>query len=667
MTIYYFVLEFYIRRILDLGFGDSMIEEQEHLKYTLSMFDEVIEDSKLKLSNLKNIYKYDYEKMLEEKYSLENYIDTVSNLKNKPFFARIDFKTTKNFYKCYIGKVGISDYDNNIITVDWRAPIASLYYDSNVGETSYNAPEGVINGDLLLKRQYDIENGKLISFNDVDTVSDDELLKPYLDVSMDNRLKNIVATIQSEQNQIIREKLGKNIIIQGVAGSGKTTVALHRIAYLVYNNRDLYKPEDYMVIGPNKFFVDYISNILPDLDVNGVSEYTLDEILLKYLNCDYKVNNSLDKIDSDDVSKIKTSFIIKEEIDKYFDNLVILPDDDFKIKENIIVKKEKIQQLYSNIDIKFYKSIKSRIDRLIILINKYVEDNQESIVTKLIKKNVEKNVIDELKNNLAYNLKKYFKILKLTSNDVYITILKNLNINLKKINKNEIDFEDIPSLLYIRFLLCGDNIFDNYKHIVIDEAQDYGEFMFYSINCIFKNASFSIYGDLAQSLYSYRSIQSWNTLKKIFKNVEIINLNKSYRTTIEIMNEANKINKKLNLIEAIPVIRHGDEVVYTKISIIDLINEMKEKYKTIAIITKDQEQANKIYKDLNDKLDVNLISSKKLKYDLGINILPSYLSKGLEFDAVIVQKEKFDDNNIEDLKLLYVSMTRALHKLYIKI
>lgn len=644
-----------------------MVEDQEYLKYTLSKFDVIIEDSKMKLNNLKDIYHNDREKILEQKFFLLNYINTVNNLKGSPFFARIDFDTNKSLYKCYIGKVGISDYDSNIITVDWRAPIANLYYDSNVGKVSYEAPEGTIIGNLLLKRHYEIENGKLLSYNDVDIVSDDELLKPYLTASADNRLKNIVATIQSEQNQIIRRKLDKNLIIQGVAGSGKTTVALHRIAYLVYNNRDLYKPSDYMVIGPNKFFVDYISNILPDLDVHGVSEYTLDEILLKYLNHNYKINNSLDKIDNDNISTIKTSFVIKNEIDKYFSNLIILPDEDFKIKDNIIVTSEKVKQLYNEIDAKHYKSVKSRIDRLMLLMSKYIENNQEKIITKLINDCVDKKVINEIKTKLMYNLKKYFKILKLTSNDVYLTILKNLNIEAGKIKKYEIDYEDIPSLIYIRYLLCDDNIFDNYKHVIVDEAQDYGEFMFYIINCIFKNASFSIYGDLAQSLYSYRSISSWDTLKDIFENVEIINLNKSYRTTIEIMNEANKVNKKLNFIEAIPVIRHGDEVTYTNESIINLVNDLKEKYKTIAIITKNQEQADKIYKDLSEKIDINLINSRNLKYDSGINVLPSHLSKGLEFDSVIVQKEEFDDNNEMDLKLLYVSMTRALHKLYIKI
>ena len=269
-----------------------MIEELNHLEYTLEKYDEIIEDSKLKQSNLRNLYKNDFDAMMEEKYRLEDFIKSIEKAKNNPYFARIDFESKNNEDICYIGKLGVSDYDNNIITVDWRAPISSLYYDSNVGECSYNSPDGVINGKLKLKRQYTIENSKLINFNDVDTVSNDELLKPYLSVSADNRLKNIVSTIQSEQNKIIREKMNKNLIIQGVAGSGKTTVALQRIAYLVYNNRNIFKPSDYMVIGPNKFFVNYISGILPDLDVNGVSEYTLEELFITNFSSTYFIINS---------------------------------------------------------------------------------------------------------------------------------------------------------------------------------------------------------------------------------------------------------------------------------------------------------------------------------------------------------------------------------------
>lgn len=648
--------------------GVTMKEETENLNIILDKYDEVIEDSNLKLSNLKELYKFDYDAMLEEKFRLEREIKSIEKAKLNPYFARIDFKNSTNYDRCYIGKKGVIDYDNNIVTVDWRAPISSLYYDSNVGECEYKAPEGIIKGNLLLKRQYTIENGKLLSFNDVDTVSNDELLKPYLSTSMDNRLKNIVSTIQSEQNKIIRESITKNLVIQGVAGSGKTTVALHRIAYLVYNNRDIFKPSDYMVIGPNKFFIDYISNVLPDLDVNGVCQKTLEELFELYLEEKIILNNSLDILKQmDDTAHFKVSMKMKKEINDYFDGLEIIPDKDFKINDVLIVKKSEIINIYNSINKKVFNNVNSITNRMILLLEKEILDNFDNISKKFIKIDFPKEKINDIKLNIKNYLKKYFNILNIKSLKIYINILDELGFDVSKISKGMVNVEDIPPLMYIKFKLKGSREFDNFKHIVIDEAQDYGEFTFYVLKKLFKNSTFSIYGDLAQSLYSYRSIQKWDGLDKIFKKLEIQKLNKSYRTTIEIMNEANKINMHLGLDCAEPVIRHGEKVEYTTDDICVLLDDLKNKYNSIAIITKDQNQADNTYKKLKSMYDINLINSNNLKYDNGINILPNYLSKGLEFDAVIIiNKDSYDKNNILDMKLLYVSMTRALHKLYIK-
>lgn len=627
------------------------MKEKEHLEETIKKYNEVIEDSKLKMKNLKKFYN-DYDEMMDEKERLEHKINKITESKQSPYFARIDFKTD-NKEICYIGKIGVSDYENNIITVDWRAPISTLYYDSNIGNSEYNSPSGKIKGELLLKRQYQIEKQKLISFQDVDTVSNDEILKPYLSVSADTRLKNIVSTIQSEQNRIIRYPL-KNLIIQGVAGSGKTTVALHRIAYLVYNNKDIIKPKDYMVIGPNKFFVKYISKILPDLDVNGVGEYTLEEILEIYTKEQYKIKGNLDKIvEYEKISELKTTLKMKKIIDNYIDKIKIYPDN--VLIENVeIISKNKIKQLIKEINETTYKSLKQKQDRIILLINKYIEENKQRIITHLIESKINNKTIQEFKKNHSKYIKNNIPKIK-TIKYYYKEILKQNNIE-----QIEYEIEDIPSLLYIKYKI-GNDIFNNYKYIVIDEAQDYGEFMFYVIKKIFKNATFGIFGDLAQSLYSYRSVKNWDTVKTIFdSNIEY--LNKSYRTTIEIMNEANIINKKLNLNTATPVIRHGEKVEYTNESIEELIQSLKQKYNTIAIITKTLKEAQELHKQFKE---YDLITPTDISYESKITILPSYLSKGLEFDSVVIL-DTFNKENSLDLKLLYVSMTRALHKLYIK-
>lgn len=215
--------------------SDEFQKEKHNLEEILKKYKDIMEYYDLRLDAIPRIYK-DNPIMMENSFKM--YVGKLRIMQknvNKPYFARIDFARDgeEKTEKLYIGKVGVIDEENNNITIDWRAPISSMYYDSNLGRASYEAPEGVCKGELLLKRQYDIEDGILKSFQDVDTVSNDELLKPYLNASADNRLKNIVSTIQQEQNEIIREPINKNIIIQGVAGSGKTTVALHRIAYLV--------------------------------------------------------------------------------------------------------------------------------------------------------------------------------------------------------------------------------------------------------------------------------------------------------------------------------------------------------------------------------------------------------------------------------------------------
>ena len=305
----------------------------------------------------------------------------------KPYFARIDFARDgeKNVEKLYIGKVGVMDEDNNNITIDWRAPISSMYYDSNLGRTSYEAPEGTCTGEMLVKRQYEIEDGKLQSFQDVDTVSNDDLLKPYLEASVDNRLRNIVSTIQVEQNAIIREPIAKNVIVQGVAGSGKTTVALHRIAYLVYNNRERINPEQYLVIGPNKFFVNYISSVLPDLDVDNVNQLTYLELCQKSINEKIQLINEEEKLiksitdmESLEYERFKVSMRFKEALDQYIEQIdkSIVPDEELVIKGYRILPQKIIQKIYNSIGNNIiYNSIEKKIERVKLLLDKYIEKN----------------------------------------------------------------------------------------------------------------------------------------------------------------------------------------------------------------------------------------------------------------------------------------------------
>ena len=666
-------------------------KEEEKLNHILIKYDEVMKYYKNRINSIFTTYANN-QTMIEN--LTEIYLEKIRLMEkslNKPYFARLDFKRNveSDIEELYIGKVGVIDEKNNNIIIDWRAPVSSMYYDSNIGDASYKAPEGTCTGKLLLKRQYEIENKQLKSYQDVDTVSNDELLKPYLEASVDNRLKNIVSTIQHEQNRIIREPVNKNLIIQGVAGSGKTTVALHRIAYLVYNNRENIKLEQYLIIGPNKFFVNYISGVLPDLDVEDVKQLTYDELCSEILqenitliDEDIKLLKSIKNEKELTYQKIKVSMQFKKALDKYIKEIKesTIPIYGVRINEKEIISNEFIKQIYNSFEeLDEYDNIKTRLMRTNLFFEKYIDENieqyreySEKELKKALKNYFNKLIpkIPKIYQNFLSNLDKYLEI----SED----IKEQVKINIINLKNKKFEFEDLSSLIYLKAKINGIDEYGKYKQIVIDEAQDYGEFTFFSLKFILKNAAFSIFGDLAQSIYQYRSIENWESvLNNTFRyQGEIQYLLKSYRTTTEIMDSANNITKYIKLNTAKPVIRHGKKVSFIKykekneqISLIKRILEQykTQNYKTIAIICKNEEEAQELYIKL-EMNDIKNITLNDTEYNGGICIITSYLAKGLEFDGVIISnsgEEEYDSNKMIDMKRLYVAMTRPLHELTI--
>ena len=347
-------------------------------------------------------------------YTLSREYETKDrNLKraiDNPYFARVDFKA-EDEEKCeeiYIGKTNIFDDDFNIAVVDWRAPISSIYYDGTIGKTNYTCPEGTIQGDLRLKRQYNIENGELLSYNDIDITTNDELLQDCLNEKSDIRLKNIVSTIQAEQNKIIRSSMNKPLIVQGVAGSGKTTVALHRIAYLVYNYEKSFKPDEFLIIAPNKFFLDYISNVLPDLGVDYVRQQTFEEFVKDNINEKFEIINpnvELARIVDEGKekteilqksAKFKSSLKFKDLLDKYLDKIYenILIKEDFKIAGIVAIRYEELKKiLYDNLE---NNSLKESIEMLKNIMIRKVNDISGILIDKITEKRKEKiNNINE--------------------------------------------------------------------------------------------------------------------------------------------------------------------------------------------------------------------------------------------------------------------------------
>lgn len=644
-------------------------------------------------------------------------ITNIARMKEKPYFARIDFKEDKkpNKEKLYIGKVGVIDLDGKVVITDWRAPVSTLYYDANLGKVEYNAPEGKIKGELSLKRQIIIQNKNVEEIFDVDSVSDDELLKPYLGASADNRLKNIVASIQSEQNNIIRKSIEENLIVQGVAGSGKTTVALHRIAYLMYNNANRYKANQFMVIGPNRFFINYISNVLPDLDASNAVQVTYEELAsdftcekLIFEDSTKKLSDIIDKKAPKDYLKFKSSLKYKELLEKYLNNYekTVISDTGVIINNIQVLSKDEVMETFNEVigecleqrldmtarvlsnriknDDTIYNRVKNRMLEL--------EKNEENIDKKRKIAKQELNMLKDLTNTgFEKQIKKYVSISNLKSINIYKDFVENVDklylendvdINslkentLKSLKSRIIENEDIAAIMFIRLYLFGNGEYKNIKCVVIDEAQDFGIFSYFVLKKLLSNATFSIFGDMAQGIYSYRAIGDWNEIKEnVIFDAEFLNLKKSYRTSIEIMNEANKVSEAIGLGRANPVIRSSGPIIKTNIEkdkeALYIVNRVKEYqsqgFKSIAIVYKDQTNMMELNRLLKkEKIESEIIYKDQEKYNGGVCILTSYLSKGLEFDVVIIADADdsiYLSNNILDMKLLYVAMTRALHKL----
>ena len=709
-------------------------EEIKRVSDTIEIVKNNIKEYEILYSNLlKGNADEQYIQNMSKEYS--NKLKNLNKAISIPYFARIDFKenNANNERKIYIGKTGILNDKYDVIVTDWRAPIASIYYDGQLGKVKYECPDGIIKGDLSKKRVYTIENSILKDYQDIDITTNDEFLQECLNENSEARLKNIISTIQSEQNKIIRAKMSNPLIVQGVAGSGKTTVALHIIAYLVYTYEKEFNPDEFLIIAPNKFFLDYISNVLPDLGVDYVRQQTFEEFMLENIDANFEINpinvelsNIVNQNGKTDLIKksanFKSSLRFKELIDEFIDKFLKsnLPKGDFKISDIVVFNHDEVIDMFIN----YFKnnSINDSKKMLTAILQKRVSNIANELIDRLSEQrksklyNIDKNlsddkvkeirleifkekeyemqqlfkggkklVLDYLKNfKIEKVLSIYKKIIsdkilfdKYVESELYEYILETYKKNIKS---KKVEYEDLAPLFYIQNRFLGNINNLKLEHIVIDEAQDLGEFQFYNFKEIVKpNMSMTILGDISQGIYSYKGINNWNKLNQIVFNnkASIEYLKESYRTSMEIMNEANTIINKIvdneNIILAQPIERHGDKIEHWKIDSEDSkISKIYEIIKThleaghinIAVITKDFDESIELHKKLtNYEVDIKLISENLDKYTGGTIIIPSYLSKGLEFDSAIISDSNKYSENILDTKLLYVACTRAMHTL----
>lgn len=549
---------------------------------------------------------------------------------NEPYFGKVRF----NREDIYVGLTTVED-DKKEYVYDWRAPISNLYYNYGLGLAHYETPKGIIEGNITLKRQFKIELGNLINAFDTDVTVDDELLQEVLLNDSSDKMKNIVSTIQKEQNDIIRASSAKSMIISGIAGSGKTSVALHRIAYLLYNNKNLTN-KNVLIFSPNDVFTSYISNVLPELGEENVLSITKDRLFSKKLpkskiETMIEFNERSYKTTFSDDIKDKFDLSYKEKLDKYIREYInsIVFTKKIGLKDKFITSNE-LNQMYKNL------SKLSLSDRLINMANKICdlydisEDNAERLYIHL------KKMIDLSDDPIK----------------LYSDFL-GIEYNYEKVN-----YEDLTPIMYLYYELNGYPDYSYIKHIVIDEAQDYSLFDFYLLKKVFNSATFTILGDSYQRVNPYIKYDSLKSICELFNGSVYDELNKAYRSSKEIVEYTNKILG----INADAVRRSTSVSVMERDNMDNInndINDLVTKYKRIAIITKTNDECNSLYEKLESK-DVGLISDGILKR---VVIVPSYLSKGLEFDAVIVlNKNSYKEN---EKNLLYVACTRAEHALIV--
>ena len=586
----------------------------------------------------------------------------IESLINTPYFARIDFRydDEDEIEKIYIGRNTFIDKFGDMLIYDWRAPVSSMYYDFELGNASYDAPLGKVEGEITLKRQFKITKSKMDYVLESALSIGDEVLQRELSNTSDQRMKNIVATIQKEQNRIIRNEKTDTLIIQGVAGSGKTSIALHRVAYFLYKYREYLSAENVVVISPNKVFADYISNVLPELGEEPIIQLDLEDIAREQLDkqMDFEkyseqVSELLDAPDENKIERIR--FKSSLEFVSLINNYISYIDSNYfnatdYVYNDICIDKEFIRNRYEA-----YKkrAIFSRVDKI-------ADDIIEKIKIEKISEKIPGK--GEIRKKLL-SMFKYNNTL-----DLYKDFFKYINKEeLFNFNNNKLENCDVFPYIYLKIFVEGIEGIDTIKHVVIDEMQDYTPVQYMVIKSLYKCKK-TILGDFGQCVNPYNA-NSLSLLSDIFENSEVVKLNKSYRSTYEIIKFSEQILKQ----DIEPIERHGELPSIIKCN--SLEEELKQiedtidnfnnfDYSTMGIICKTKSQAKQIYDKLKDKYEVNLLDIDSLEFKEGIIISTIHMSKGLEFDEIVIPM--VDVNNYEsdyDRNLLYIACTRAMHKL----
>lgn len=621
----------------------------------------------------------------------EHKILLLEKMIKSPYFARIDFKfdDEDEFEKIYIGRSSLRKNSyQEMYVYDWRSPIASIFYRFMTGEAFYDAPCGRVTGELNLKRQYEIKNGKLEYFFDSDVQIVDEFLRQLLSQNTTAKMKAIVETIQHEQDVVIRDMENDLLMVQGVAGSGKTSIALHRAAYLMYQGlQTKLSANNIMIISPNSIFEQYISNVLPELGEDNVISSVFEDILSALLigrkiqsRNDFLENlivNSKYKEISRNSIEFKTSSFFREILDQF---LIDIPRqwiefEDVYYEGKCVVSR---QILKDKILGRTETPLGIKLEQLEDYILEQIFGTGKGRGHK-----EEKNLIkQEIQKFIKIDIVELYKIL--FSNEAYFySLLQNSNLSQgiksiweytrENLEADRLYYDDAIAIAYLYLKIYGTNKYKNIKQVVIDEAQDYYPLQYEIFNLLFSNAKFTILGDMKQTLAKKEDISFYEQIQKILnkKKSSLIMLDKSFRCTNEILNFSLKFIEKSSQIKSFN--RNGDSPkVYiadnSEIFIDEIVKEInlcQEKgFQSICLICKTEKNSIYLFNKIKHKLDIQLIKNGSVSDLQGVFILPVYMSKGLEFDAVLICDADSQNYHDEDDKnLLYVACTRALHKL----
>lgn len=662
----------------------------------------------------------------------KNYLSLTRSY-DKPYFARIDFRAdgSEKIEQMYIGKTSLMKEDDDLpIIVDWRAPIASVYYEGRLGETTYDSQGETYGGELLLKRQYEIEKGVLKRYMDIDIATNDALLQASLNAGADNRLKDIATTIQAEQNRVIRADMRKPLIVQGVAGSGKTTIALHRIAYFIYTYQDIIRPEAFMIMAPNHLFLNYISQVLPELGVEKVVQTTFEAFFRGCTGLRMKIEPPMKKLTTYfergydtalSVSKYKGKLAYKAHVEAYFKacEAAFLPTVPFVYEGHVLMSAGEMRKLlredlghlplYRRLKT-LEKTLKIRTQQQFERLRKRAvthydgtiehllrtlppdEQRREKVVALMDEKASRLQKLDaDVKTLVKVYMQAFEKIKLFDHYRAFATFLQSVpsapeavGAHLEaQLKARQLEKEDMAALILLKALFFGVDGASDIKTIVIDEAQDFSPFEVAVIQNVCKTEMLTLLGDVSQGIHAYRSMDSWGELiGEVFRedHVTYLTLEQSYRTTVEIMAVANHIIGKWENAEKVlakPVIRHGEKPVIESHASEQALYDALENglaegvdagYQSIALILKTENECKKVLQALKKRKQYapKMLKGDESEYEAGMVILPAYIAKGLEFDAVfIVSLEEAYTLDALDVKMLYVASTRAMHHMAI--